>query len=569
MFPRSKNLVMPSLPFTQHRFAGRRCLSLATLFWGLASAGFAADAPTPTTETRSASGWSSVVVQTNTHWTFRENKHVKAMGGYVYRHLPLIDSVAVRLPSKNLARLAALPFVSRLSKDLAVRKTDEFTVGASFADVAHSQFGLTGAGVTVAVIDSGVREQTDLNAQSASRVLARVSFVPGANPDDGNGHGTHVAGIIAGDGTGSTGPGYFRTFHGIARQASLVSVRVLDAQGGGAVSNVVAGIQWAVDNQSVYNIRVINLSLGHDVGESYTTDPLCRAVERAWQAGIVVVCAAGNTGRMQPVAVPLLNNEGYGTAYGSIQSPGNSPRVITVGAMKPWGGGRTQDRIGTYSARGPSRLDRVLKPDLVAPGNRVISLNTPGAFLPATHSTNQLTGNEFSTNNDPADSSKYFRLSGTSMAAPVVSGAVALMLQAEPGLSPDTVKARLMFAADKWGFPDGSGDLCTFGAGYLNIPAALNQTVVATHPALSPSLWRSPLGSVLINLDGLLIGNQGIWGTGVQDLSVVWGSHALWGDNTVGGTSTVGSSGVWTNNAVWSVINGYADLSWIVIHGEE
>ena len=115
--------------------------------------------------------------------------------------------------------------------------------------------------------------------------------------DDCCGHGTHVAGIIAGNGATSTGSQYYRTFYGIARNANLVSVRVLDQNGQGSVSTVISGLQWVVANKAKYNIRVINLSLGHPVGESYTTDPLCQAVEAAWKAGIVVVCAAGNNGR--------------------------------------------------------------------------------------------------------------------------------------------------------------------------------------------------------------------------------------------------------------------------------
>ena len=201
--------------------------------------------------------------------------------------------------------------------------------------------------------------------------------------DDGCGHGTHVAGIIAGDGTASTGPAFFRTFYGIARSASLVNVRVLDGTGRGSVSNVIAGLGWAVAHKTDYGIGVVNLSLGHPVGESYATDPLCQAVEAAWKAGIVVVCAAGNAGRAgasDSSALPW-DNEGWGTAYGSIQSPGNDPCVITVGAMKSVDGARADDAVATYSSRGPSRLDFVLKPDLVAPGNRIISVNAGGSFL--------------------------------------------------------------------------------------------------------------------------------------------------------------------------------------------
>jgi serine protease AprX len=163
-----------------------------------------------------------------------------------------------------------------------------------------------------------------------------------------------------------------------------VNVRVLDANGGGTVSTVLSGIQWVIQNRSKDNIKVLNLSLGHPVGESYTTDPICQAVEAAWRAGIVVVCAAGNSGRMDAVE-DQPDNEGWGTAYGSIQCPGNDPYVITVGATKSMDGKRADDKIATYSSRGPSRLDLICKPDLVAPGNKVVSLDVNNSTLDLVH----------------------------------------------------------------------------------------------------------------------------------------------------------------------------------------
>ncbi len=174
------------------------------------------------------------------------------------------------------------------------------------------------------------------------------------------GHGSHVAGILAGNGTASTGKGCYRTFYGTARNAGVVDVRVLDQNGQGTVSTVLAGLQWVVANRAAYNIRVINLSLGHPVGESYTTDPLCQAAEAAYKAGIVVVCAAGNAGRLNTANTTGLDNEGWGTNYGSVASPGNDPYVITVGAAKQnlstvnssnYGGTRSADKIATYSSR--------------------------------------------------------------------------------------------------------------------------------------------------------------------------------------------------------------------------
>jgi serine protease AprX len=441
-----------------------------------------------------ATGWTRVIVRlgggAGNGAGARAEAELTAAGADITRRLPLIDAVAARVPNRRLRRLASLPGVARLSADTVVRKNDEFTVAESGAAVAWRDDaagaipgGLSGAGVTVAVVDSGIRPHRDLADPSTgrSRILASVDFSgeAGGRRDGGVdpcGHGTHVAGIIAGNGAASTGRRFFHTFYGIARRANLVSVRVLDARGQSDVSTVVAGIQWAVENRKAYNIRVLNLSLGHPVGESYKTDPLCLAVEQAWKAGIVVVCSAGNEGRRSAVKDAAGDdNEGYGAAYGSISSPANSPYVITVGAMKPAAGGegRAYSRIATYSSRGPSRVDCVLKPDLVAPGNKVISTLSNNSTLDDAHGgTNRIPlASYLRTARDEAQpSNQYFRLSGTSMAAPVVAAAAALLLEKHPDLTPDTVKARLMAGADKWTLPDGTADVCTFGAGYPQHP---------------------------------------------------------------------------------------------------
>ncbi len=317
----------------------------------------------------------------------------------------------------------------------------------------------------------------------------------------------------------------------------------------------------------------MNLSLGHLPGESYKTDPLCQAAEKAYRAGIVVVCAAGNTGRANDTAAPGQDNEGFGSAYGSIQSPGNSPYVITVGAMKSGGAGRNRDRIATYSSRGPSRLDFVLKPDIIAPGNRVVAATADKSYLDTRYQdTNGVGAAEYMNRNGATWSRQYFRLSGTSMACPVVSGAVALLLQVNPTLSPDTVKARLMISADKWAAPDGTSDPCTYGAGYLNIPAALRCPIVANAPAASPLLMRDADGGVRIagvNGTQVLWGTQILWGS-----QIIWGSQVLWGAGT--GAPLLSSSNVIWGSSVWGDRDGTfgemgsaADLSMTAIQGEE
>jgi serine protease AprX len=421
------------------------------------------------------------------------------------------------------------------------------------------------------VIDSGVRYHPDLSITGGgmTRIRHAQSFLPNDwNTDDLCGHGTHIAGIIGGNGAMSTGSYYKKTFYGVARDVNLVNLRVLDRYGRGDVSNVLAALQWSINNRATYGIRVINLSLGHPVGESYKTDPLCRAVEAAWKAGIVVVCAAGNGGRQHGTTAANRTNEGYGTVYGSIQSPANSPFVITVGAMKQ-GPGRHNDRIATYSSRGPTQIDYVAKPDIVAAGNRIVSLYSFGSTLYTwnTNSGNGLPVREYTHNTWNGFSSDYFYLSGSSMAAPVVSGAVALLLEKEPYLSPDTVKARLMLTADKWKHPNGQADAMTFGAGYLNIAAALGSDAEATQYALSPTVYKTSTG-IKVNTTGV-IGTNGLWGTGtVGGTQVLWGGDAVPVPLTLAPLPELTVSPVWSNQILWGGNETTVDLSSLVIYGE-
>jgi serine protease AprX len=193
------------------------------------------------------------------------------------------------------------------------------------------------------------------------------NFAGGPNTaSDLYGHGTHVAGILAGNGMNSRDANFRKRFIGIADNASLINLRVLDQNGAGRDSAVIAAIEKAISLESKYNIRVINLSLGRVVYESYKLDPLCQAVEAAWKAGIVVVIAAGNEGR---------HDSAHSDGYGTIAAPGNDPFAITVGAMKPMGTPtRADDLIASYSSKAPTLLDHIVKPDIVAPGNLMISV---------------------------------------------------------------------------------------------------------------------------------------------------------------------------------------------------
>jgi len=300
------------------------------------------------------------------------------------------------------------------------------------------------------------------------------SFVPGnASANDQFGHGTHIAGLIAGNGSGSTGAQYSKTFEGIAPQANLINLRVLDQNGVGTDSAVIAAISTAISMKSTFNIRVLNLSLGRPIYESYKMDPLCHAVEAAWKSGIVVVVAAGNNGRYQAT-----------NGYGTITAPGNDPYVITVGAMKPMGTPtRVDDLMASYSSKGPTALDAIAKPDILAPGNLLVSLEAQGSTLYSEYPGNQVPYRYYVKGGSGASSSAYFTLSGTSMASGVVSGVVADLLQKSPSLTPDQVKARLMRRR---------GSLCRRSAAPQTQPPASPTPINMTYSPSAPdtSTWR-------------------------------------------------------------------------------
>ncbi len=499
---------------------------------------------------------STLIVRFRGTLTPVESTKLRRLGAKVEKHLRIVDSYVLKVRNKNIKKLANLPFVEHVSTDVTVTKKDEFTFEHSLANVAFGEQSLTGEGVTIAVLDSGINSCPDLldPATGQSRVIASVDFAPNSSSAlDAFGHGTHVAGIIAGNGASSSGVGFFRTFYGVARKAKLVNVHVLNAAGSSSVSQFVAALEWVLANKDNYNIKVVNLSVGHPVGESYRTDPLCQAVETLWKSGVVVVCAAGNDGRANPMAMTSGgDNEGYGTNYGSITVPGNDPYVITVGAMKKTGdGSRDLDAIATYSSRGPTRLDLRLKPDVVAPGNRVVSLRRSLSTLELQYPSIVLPLNSYYMGTNGLAPSSYSTLSGTSMATPVVSGAVALMLQADPSLTPDTIKARLMVSADKWLDQSGNANPFTFGAGYLNVKAALASTVTASSWAMSPCVIQPTSGTVNLVLDSSVYGDGGFWGTGITDLRAIWGNRAIWGTGTLASDRALWGNSVWSDRAMW------------------
>ncbi len=504
---------------------------------------------------------------------------VTKLGGSILGQLPLINGVVALLDGPGIVGLSNQSNVVYISPDRPLIPLDVNANSAINAQFA-AQSNYTGAGIGVALIDSGVNNHVDLytGILPLPRVVSNQSFLPGnSNTADQYGHGTHIAGLIAGDGLASTGPLYTQTFKGVAPGAKIINLRVLDANGTGTDSEVIAAINQAISMKSQYNIRVMNLSLGRAVFESYKQDPLCQAVEQAWKSGIVVVVAAGNDGRYLPT-------QGYGT----ITAPGNDPYVITVGAMKPMGTpNRNDDLIASYSSKGPTVIDHIVKPDIVAPGNLLISTETPNTTLYTTDSANQIPYNSYMNFGGSSPSQYYYTLSGTSMATGVVSGAVADLLQAQPRLTPDQVKARLMKTSYKT-FPQSSSvydpvsgntyvsqyDVFTVGAGYLDLQAALQSTDIANGSAMSPtavynsstgmvtmssgssSVWGSSAawsGPAVWGSSQFVATNSVMWGAGTDNgSSVMWGASALWGSSVMWGASNdSGFSTIWSNSVMW------------------
>jgi serine protease AprX len=432
-----------------------------------------------------------------------------------------------------------LPVVADMSVTNKVTTADRVWAGTSGLLGLFGTPGYKGEGIGVAVIDSGISDHVALS----SRVVARVNLVstePGVTGDP-FGHGTHIAGIIGGS-TSASNRITNAYAGGSAPAVHFADVRVLGRNGAGYTSDVIAGIDWVIANARRYRLRVINLSLGHPVAEPSATDPLCRAVARAVNAGLAVVVSAGNYGRTATGA-PIL---------GGITSPGNSPFAITVGAVDTRGTlDRGDDRIAPYSSRGPTRYDFAVKPDVVAPGSSLVSLEAPGSWLLSNYPAFHVAG---------TGRNAYYRLSGTSMSAAVVSGGVALLLDARPQLTPAQVKVALQTGAR---FMPEAG-LIAGGAGSVDFQASLR----ITNGGLLGSLLQTVTsllglsGGASYRDQGTLIDRiydrTGIRLLNILDLGALLGGNGgEWGVlNLLGLTNPIGSTApnyiVWGNVAGWS-----------------
>jgi len=371
--------------------------------------------------------------------------------GRIIGKLPIIHGLALQLTAAQARSLASNPDVHAVSLntpvatqslapnfhlpmmpggDHVLSNTLQTTYDDTLGVTPLWKFGVTGTGVGVAVIDTGVDgalpDFTGANGQSRV-IVSAVDNSSATSATDGYGHGTDVAGIIAGNGDNLPASNPLRgQYIGVAPNANLISLKVSDESGNTTVLDVIYALQFAVQHQAEYNIRVINMSLDSATPQSYKTDPLDAAVEAAWLHGIVVVAAAGNRG----------------TASDAVQySPANDPYVITVGGSDENGSANpANDTIAPWSSQGTTQ-DGLHKPDLYAPGAHIVSVLAPGSVF-ANDNCGCLVGN-----------GQYIQTSGTSMAAPAISGLVADLLQIHPGWTPDQVKGVLTSPAVNDGAP--------------------------------------------------------------------------------------------------------------------
>ena len=439
------------------------------------------------------------------------------LGGRIKQQHGQMGLLTIEAPRTAIRQLAAEGSVAYVSPDRAVAASGhlENTTGAALIRATTGYTSMDGTGIGIAVIDSGVDDLHDQFMHSTSGVVYQKDFTGAGSYRDSYGHGSHVASLAAGVDTI-----WSDNFDGLATNAKIISLRTLDSYGLGTASNVVAALDWCITNKATYNIRVINISLGTNAKDSYKTDPLCLAARRAHNAGIVVVASAGNNGK------DLLGRK----IYGGIKSPGIEPSVITVGASNTYGtDARSDDTITTYSSRGPTRgyttvngvkkYDNLIKPDLVAPGNKLISAaaghyggNTLLTLFPSL----------LAKGIDVDEKMMY--LSGTSMAAPVVAGAVAMMLEANPNLTPSLVKAILMYSAQ----PLAGFNMLEQGAGELNVDGAvrLAKLVKTTLPTANGAALLT--ASLPTSQTSTIAGQTVKWGQGaITNFGFLYGSALM------------------------------------------
>ena len=513
----------------RHRFQVPAVAVLAAaLSWMVA-------APT-TASTTTHQPMSSVIVE----GPHAAQNFVKSVGGRITHQLPIIGGFSAKVPANDVPLLSRVPGVTGVVPDL---KTHVQSTPGTYNNVPSvykqttggktlDQAGDRGQGVTVALIDTGVTSMPDiagaiqpvsLDPLHLLNLSPCVNYSSEPTCDDSYGHGTFIAGLIAGNGVSSAGK-----YVGMAPAAKIISLKIAGRDGSADVSTIIAALQWVTFNKDAYNIRVLNLSLGTDSTQPYSIDPFDFAVEKAWQAGIVVNVAASNRG----------------PSAGTISKPADDPFVITVGAIDDKGTpGTGNDVLPNFTGRGPT-ADGLAKPDVVAPGGHLVSLAAPGSALTT----------EFPSTM-PAP---YRRGSGTSMSTGVVTGLVADMLSADPSLTPDRVKFALMSTARN---DNSNAGPMAVGAGLVDGAAALNAPPGLANVGVAPSLGTGSLaasrGTVGVVLDDanstVLDASSGSLTAGLTNLDTSGGSW--YGGSWYGGSWYGGS---WYGGS-WYGGSWYAD----------
>jgi serine protease AprX len=452
---------------------------------------------------------------------------VRSYGGRVTGDLPIINGFAAKLSDGAAASLQRFDGVREVTRNAAIKPqgvnvAELKTAYPSSVDAIEAwnkpDANVTGKNVGVAVIDTGIAGQMkdfeEKGPSKNSRVVASVVTNPYAtNAKDTYGHGTHVAGIIAGNGTERTNGDLLRNkYIGVAPEADLVSVKVSDDLGNATVLDVIYGLQWVVDFKGQYNIRVVNLSLESTTPNSYKTDPLDAAVESAWLKGLVVVAAAGNRG----------------TDADAVQyAPGNDPYVISVGALDDqMSQADGDDSRATWSSRGITQ-DGFSKPEIHAPGARIVSTLAPGSAFASLCPTCIV-------------DLEMIRAGGTSMAAPMVSGAAALLLQKYPNLTPNQVKGVLL----------ASSRLVNSRFPAVDVYSAIKSVAAGSVPVANQGLTPNPLVSGTTgDIDYTRSSwSRSSWSTADSSLGLDF-TRSSWSRSS---WSSTDSSGVETSRSSWS-----------------
>jgi serine protease AprX len=458
---------------------------------------------------------------------------VRGLGGRPGVDLQIINGLSASLPAAAEKRLAASPLVHAVSLNAAIRDTTltdptPWTLATSF-DQAVGASKLwsrsTGAGVGVAVIDTGISGgQPDFQTSqgsSTSRVIASAVVDPGAaTASDTYGHGTAVAGLVAGNGWyRDSSDSLFGHYAGTAPDANLISIKVADDSGNATTLDAIYGLQFAVDHKADYNIRVVNLSFRSTSAESYTTDPVDAAVEQAWFHGITVVAAAGNRG----------------TASDAVSyAPGNDPYVITVGAVDNQATRSVSDDVqASWSSRGVTQ-DGFSKPDVEAPGAHIVTTLAPGSSFASDCPTCVIGG-------------AYFQLSGTSLAAPIVSGIAADLLAAHPWWTPTMVKGAIVHTAAP--LSDGGDEVQAMNAYW-----ASGSQLWSDHDLTPNTLIDPATGSIDYTAASW---SAASWSTAADPLAASW-SAASWSCEDC---SSAGQGDVSPTSASWS------DVGWATTWG--